>query len=418
MPHESSARRVRAHARGVRALARASLVSVCASAALLFASSHASAAHVKAFAAHVHAFDAHGRGGDSEPSSFESAQRQLVVRLRSFVPGASGRVVIEPSEEGGRVRLTASRLPAPESVAAGARVYVVWATGGEVRRVGLLRRDAHGDASFEFAHPTGLASYSLVVTAERDAGAARPAGAFVFSTRAGEVSAFYPPKPEPRSSSKESVSDARRESRGAGAGESQRVGAGGTAIRSRTVTTTRESGTTTARTPSTPTGVRAVSSPAISSPAITRTPSAANARASSDAASEFYESIDSAVEDPAAARTLTLEGVGKARRATGEARVATRAGTAYVRVRFRNVPPPARYGVRKYVMWAQLPEDGPLFLRALPARRLNRRAIYARRGDVGSDRFGLSVTAERRYPRARPRGRRVLATRGAADARD
>jgi hypothetical protein len=122
------------------------------------------------------------------------------------------------------------------------------------------------------------------------------------------------------------------------------------------------------------------------------------------------------VEDPASARTLTLEGEGAARRASGEARVATREGTAYVRVRFRNVPPPARYGVRKYVMWAQVPEDGQLFLRALPARRLNRGTIYARRRDVNSGDFTLAVTAEKRYPRTRPRGRRVLKT--AAGARD
>jgi hypothetical protein len=90
--------------------------------------------------------------------------------------------------------------------------------------------------------------------------------------------------------------------------------------------------------------------------------------------------------------------------------VATREGTAYVRVRFRNVPSPARYGVRKYVMWAQLAEDGPLFLRALPARGLNRRATYARRRDVNSPDFRLLVTAERRYPRPRPAGRQVLKT--------
>jgi hypothetical protein len=127
-------------------------------------------------------------------------------------------------------------------------------------------------------------------------------------------------------------------------------------------------------------------------------------------AAEFYESINSAVADPSAARTLTLAGEGATSRAGGDARVATRGGTAYVRVRFRRVPPPSRFGVRKYVMWAETPDEGSLFLRALPTTRLNRRTVYARRPNVGSDDFQLSVTAERSYPRPRPRGRRVLKT--------
>jgi hypothetical protein len=130
-------------------------------------------------------------------------------------------------------------------------------------------------------------------------------------------------------------------------------------------------------------------------------------------ASEFYESIDAAVEGPSSARTLTLAGEGAAHRAGGDARVAMREGTAYVRVRFRGVPSPRRFGVRKYVMWAQLPEDRSLFLRALPARRLNRRTIYARRRNVEANDFSLAVTAEKQYPTSRPRGRRVLTTLGA-----
>jgi hypothetical protein len=310
----------------------------------------------------------------SEPTAVESARQQLVVHLRSFVPGASGRVVVEPSEAGGRVRVIASKLPAPASVAPDARAFIVWATGGEVRRVGELRRDARGDAAFEFAHPAGFNSYSLLVTAERDARIERPAGAFVFSTRAGEVSAFYPPKPEPRAPSSGSTR------------------ASEPAVRARTVTIAREKDA--ARVTSSTTGAR-VSSTIATLPA---------------SASEFYESIDSAVGDSASARTLTLAGLGSASRARGDARIAMREGTAYVRVRFRNVPPPARYGVRKYVMWAQLAEDGPLFLRALPARGLNRRATYARRRDVNSPDFRLLVTAERRYPRPHPAGRQVLKT--------
>jgi hypothetical protein len=125
---------------------------------------------------------------------------------------------------------------------------------------------------------------------------------------------------------------------------------------------------------------------------------------------EFYESINEAVADPAAARTLTLVGEPGASRARGYASVATRGGTAYVRVRFRRVPHPSRFGVRKYVMWAVTPEGDPVFLRALPAARLNRRPTYARRPNFDATDFRLAVTAERAYPRPRPRGRRVMRT--------
>ncbi|MDT7602830.1 MAG: hypothetical protein QOF61_827, partial [Acidobacteriota bacterium] len=240
---------------------------------------------------------------------------------------------------------------------------VVWVTGGQVLRLGELRRDGRGNAAFEFAHPGGFDSYSVIVTAEADAQSERPSGSPVFSTRAGEVSALYPTKIEPRV--EVSASDA--------AGES--------ASRARTVTTLP---------------ARASSSPRASS---------------APRAAEFYESIDAAVEDSTSARTLALTGEDGARAASAVAKVATRDGTAYVRVRFRGVPLPARFHVRKYVMWAQLPEDGTLFLRALPARGLNRRTTYARRRNVNADNFQLLVTAERSYPHPRPRGRRVLITR-------
>jgi hypothetical protein len=61
-------------------------------------------------------------------------------------------------------------------------------------------------------------------------------------------------------------------------------------------------------------------------------------------------------------------------------------------------------------MWALIPEDGTVYMGTLPARDLNRRQTYARTKGVNSNKFRLLVTAERRTPALRPRGRRVLMT--------
>ncbi len=63
-------------------------------------------------------------------------------------------------------------------------------------------------------------------------------------------------------------------------------------------------------------------------------------------------------------------------------------------------------------MWALILEDGTVYMGSLPTtRNLNRRPTYARTAGVGSDKFRLLVTAERRStPTPRPRGRRVLMT--------
>lgn len=342
--------------------------------------------------------DARASEGDAS-----DATRQLVVHLRSFVPGAVGQVIVEPSAGGGRARVLIARLPAPATVSPQARVFVVWATGGRVVRLGELRRASDGSASFEFARPAGFDAYSLVVTAEASAKADRPAGAFVFSTRAGEISALYPPKVEPRTTmTTRGVEQAKASEPKVRARTVTSPPAPNPTVMSPTLTSAPVaspramiSATTNARTSSSP-GSSHVSTFAMSAP---------RARAS-----EFYESVSAAVEDPAAARTLTLAGVDGARRAEGRARVATRDGVAYVRVRFRRLPSPSRLGARRYVMWAQAPDDDALFLRALPRRGFNRRATYARRPNFNSNDFSLLVTAERRHPTARPHGRRILKT--------
>jgi hypothetical protein len=329
-------------------LSLAFLFACCAVALLLFVEANMSAVSAEGSAGNK-------SSGGSSAMSVDGVT--LIVRLRSFAPRASGRLEVEPTPTGGRVRLTAVNLPSPQSLAPNARTFVVWASGGRIVRLGELRRSAGGSGSLNFSHPAEFARYSLVVTAEQSARAERPLGAPLFSTRANEVAALFPIK-----------NDSARE----------------IARRERRAVTT---------TPRTEIG-------SIMSKEITRPP-----------VGEFYASINEALAAPEESRTLTLVGERGARHASGVARVATRDGTAYVRVRFRRIPQPARFGAKRYVLWASSEEDGTLFLRALPRHRLNSQNTYARRRGVKASDFTLRVTAEKRHPSARPRGRRILHTR-------
>src|SRR4051812_1127072 len=67
------------------------------------------------------------------------------IRLRSLTTRATGKLTIEPSEGGGRVRMTALNLPDPHTVTPGANTYVVWAlSGGRIPRPRGLKRDEGG----------------------------------------------------------------------------------------------------------------------------------------------------------------------------------------------------------------------------------------------------------------------------------
>ena len=351
-----------------------SAASVCAASLLLiFASNFVTPA-------------ARAEGGARSLGVFEMSAdgRTVIVRLRSFAPRASGRLEVEPTAGGGRVRLTAVNLPLPRTLAPNARTYVAWASGGRILRLGELRRGARGTGSLVFQHPSEFARYSLIVTAESDARAERPTGAPVFSTRANEVAALFPIADDTRA-----TTTARRERRAKGTHSDR-----GIAPRPNTTVAT-DRNIDSPRTPTTTTALR------------TR----GVGRAASGA---FFSEIDETLKTNAGARTLTLVGDRGARGARGTARVALQDGTAYVRVRFRRVPPPGRFGRgRRYAMWALIPEDmNTVYMGTLPTRNINRRQTYARTEGVSSDKFRLLVTAERRTNVAapRPRGRRVLMT--------
>jgi hypothetical protein len=370
---------LRAVGAGVRTLAF-----VCAVASLLFIASSISIARVES------------GGNVGSGASFDG--KTLVVRLRSFAPRASGRLEVEPTTGGGRVRLTAVNLPTPQSIAPNARTFVAWASGGRILRLGELRRGSRGGGSLVFTHPAEFARYSLIVTAEGDARAERPTGAPVFSTRANEVAALFP---EPPAVDDRRAATARRERRAAAAPARRDTPASSPPSRATTTTTTTAAAGERNATP------RAANAPATTTALRTK-------GGAGDGAGEFFTNVDEALKRDAAARTLVLVGDRGARRARGTARVATlEDGTAYVRVRFRRVPPPSRFGRgRRYAMWALNPEDlGTTYMGTLPARDINRRQTYARTEGVNSNKFRLLVTAERRAaPAPRPRGRRVLMT--------
>jgi hypothetical protein len=323
--------------------------------------------------------------------------RTLIVRLRSFAPRASGRLEVEPTKGGGRVRLTALNMPPPQSLAPNARTFVAWASGDRILRLGELRRGSRGDASLVFPHPTEFARYSLIVTAERDARAERPTGAPVFSTRANEVAALFPAPPPGEDS--RAATTARRERRaGTNAPPTPR---------------SRAANSTTPRPAATNNAAAMTPPPSAATTATTALRIRDSARAGG-AEGEFFANVDEAIERDAGARTLLLVGDRGARRARGTARVAMQPdGTAYVRVRFRRVPKPSRFGRgRRYAMWALNPEElSTTYMGTLPSHDINRRQTYARTEGVNSNKFRLLVTAERRAaPATRPAGRRVLMT--------
>src|SRR5918912_1341592 len=130
----------------------------------------------------------------SRRAAAQEGGERVDIRLRSLTTRATGKLTIEASEGGGRARLTALNLPDPQTVAAGATTYVVWAvSGGRIVRLGELRRDARGNGGLAFDRPEGLEPYRVIVTAEASADAERP-GDPVLSSRADEAAALYPSK--------------------------------------------------------------------------------------------------------------------------------------------------------------------------------------------------------------------------------
>ena len=295
-------------------------------------------------------------GGGAKKASRPARQTTLewivLSVMRSFVRGASARLTGAPTPGGGRVRLTALRLPQPSTLGATARTYVVWASsGGSVVRVGELVVDERGNGGLEFERPAAFDRYSVIVTAEPSAAADRPAGAPVLSTKANEVRALFnntdgaPARAErPRAKEQRDLEKFARDY------------------------------------PSRP--------------------------------GDFYSEVDDALDANGGGRALELVGTETTPQAGGTARATARTGNAYVRVRFRDLPLPSAVGADTYVLWGIQPGGRIVYMGSLPTTTdINHAHTYVRTGGFGGDDYELAVTAERQRPVPRPSDRRTLVSR-------
>jgi hypothetical protein len=279
--------------------------------------------------------------------------RRVDIRLRSLTTRATGKLTVEASAGGGRARLTTLNLPDPQTVAAGATTYVVWAvSGGRVVRLGELKRDERGNGGLAFDRPEGFDRYGVIVTAEATADAERPSDP-VLSSRADEAAALY---------TNEDASGERA----------------------------------------------AASDPRLPAPSLS-----AGARAS-HAAGDFYAEVDDALRSHGGGRVLRLQGDSSAPRAGGAARATVSANRAYVRVSFRGVPLPSAVGANVYVLWAVTPSGRIVYMGSLPVTRwLNAADTYVRVAGFDADDYTLFVTAEQHRPAPAPSSQRILSQKSA-----
>jgi hypothetical protein len=293
-------------------------------------------------------FSFNPRAASSSRRAAAQGEQRADIRLRSLTTRATGKLTVEASEGGGHARLTALNLPDPQTLAAGASTYVVWAvSGGRIVRLGELRRDERGNGGLAFERPEGLERYGVIVTAERSADAERP-GDPVLSSRADEAAALYPSRKDE-------------------AGAVKDAGA-------------------------------AVAPP----PAPSVSPGARRA-------GDFYAEVDGALASSGGGRVVELEGEEAAPRARGAARATTRESRAYVRANFRGVPLPSALGANVYVLWAVTPDSRVVYMGSLPVTdALNIAEVYVRVAGFDADDYALFVTAEQQRPAPSPSGRRVL----------
>ncbi|HEX8136473.1 MAG TPA: hypothetical protein VF544_02675 [Pyrinomonadaceae bacterium] len=290
------------------------------------------------------------RAESKQAQSAQEGGQRLGVRLRSFIPTATGSLHFEATPEGGIVRLTVLGLPRPETLMAAARTFVVWASasGARVVRVGELQTDASGNGGLQFTRPQALESYSVLVTAEPNATVEKMTGTVVFASLANEVTAFFAEVDKKMKRSQRAARELNRRAQ---------------LKRTKTV-------------------------------------------------NDFYGEVDEALRTaPGGARLLELFGDQIAPGARGRADVTTLSLKAYVRARFQNLPLPATVNANTYVLWSVVPDGRITYMGSLPQTSdLDDTDIYVRVGGFTSE-FDLFVTAEKRRPVATPSTERALSSR-------
>jgi hypothetical protein len=346
-----------------------------------------------AFAAASRPPSAHASFASSKGASKRQDDGRVDIRLRSLTTRATGRLTIEPSEGGGRARMTALNLPDPRAVTPGANTYVVWAvSGGRILRLGELKRDERGNGGLAFDRPEGFERYGVIVTAEASADAERPSDP-VLTTRADEAATLYP------------------------------------------APTAATTATTTAPPADAPDSAKTNAPDKTSAPDKTGAPdksdsaskSAASGRPRSARASKvapplmrsraggFYAEVEDAIEATGGGRVVELEGESIAPGASGAARTAYRGGSAYVRANFRGVPLPSSVGAGFYVLWGVLSDGRIVYMGSLPASEdINRAEVYVRVAGFDADDYTLFVTAEPARPSPAPSSSRVLRPKNAS----
>lgn len=348
-----------------------------------------------AAAAHLEGGGAGALSRRARGTSFVAQGERVDIRLRSLTTRATGKLTIESSEGGGRARLTTLDLPDPQTVAAGATTYVVWAvSGGRILRLGELRRDQRGNGGLAFDRPEGFDRYSVIVTAEASADVERP-GDPVLTTRADEAAALYPSKREAGDESKresaEASNSAAASNRAGTSNRSDSASNGAAAASGADATTAKVSKKSKAMTPSFSRRVRGA------------------------AAGDFYSEVEDALTSNGGGRIIELQGEAAALSARGSARATTRARQAYVLANFRDVPLPSAEGANVYVLWGIVPDGRIIYMGSLPVTEdLNRAEVYVRVAGFDSDDYTLFVTAEQRRPAPSPAGRRVLKPKNAS----
>jgi hypothetical protein len=308
------------------------------------------------------------------------------IRLRSLTTRATGKLTIEPSEGGGRARMTALNLPDPHTVTPGASTYVVWAvSGGRILRLGELKRDERGNGGLAFDHPEGFDRYGVIVTAEPDANAERP-GDPVLTTRADEAAALYATTSTTPDSARTDASDKTTASDKTDASDKTPArDEAGASVKHDTSSRTRNAG-------------------ALAPPA-----------ESSSRAGGFYAEVEDAIAAGGGGRVVEFEGDAAAPGASGAARATFRSGRAYVRANFRGVPLPSSVGAGVYVLWGVLTDGRIIYMGSLPATEdLNRAEVYVRVPGFDADDYTLFVTAEASRPAPAPSSRRVLRPKNAS----
>ena len=274
-------------------------------------------------------------------------QSVKALRLRSFIPTASGSLYMESSPAGGIVRITTLGLPRPDTLLPDAQLYTVWivAPGKKPGNVGQMKINENGNGGLEFNRPNSFEDYSVVVTAETNPAADSPKGVMALASRRGAIRAFYGGK--------------------SGDLNISRIKSLEQKLRQRD-------------------------------------------RAVSKSSGFFSEVVNATNTNTATSKTLELLGEESSPAAYGIARVAHVDDRTYIRLLVDELPSPSALGASTYILWGIEKGGHIIYMGSMEVVNLNEVDEYVRLGRPGNGEFDLAVSAEMKRPAPRPSGLRIL----------